>query len=69
VSCSDPAAVKEIYRVGSWDKPQRGWYSHFSAYGEENMFSSWEGKEHLRRKKVGVIVDEMRLIIGYQFDV
>ena len=69
VSCSDPAAVKEIYGVGSWDKPRGGWYSHFSAYGEENMFSSWEGKEHLRRKKVGVIVDEMRLIIGYQFDV
>ena len=53
VSCADPAAVKEIYGVGSWDKPRGGWYSHFSAYGEENMFSSWEGKEHLRRKKVG----------------
>ena len=69
VSCSDPAAVKEIYGVGSWDKPRGGWYSHFSAYGEENMFSSWEGKEHLRRKKVGAMVDGMRLIIGYQFDV
>ena len=52
VSISDPAAVREIYGVGSWDKPRGGWYTHFSAYGEHNMFSAWEGKEHLRRKKV-----------------
>ena len=52
VSISDPTVVKEIYGVGSWDKPRGGWYTHFAAYGEDNMFSSWEGKEHLRRKKV-----------------
>jgi hypothetical protein len=52
VSLSDPAAVKEIYGVGSWDKPKGGWYTHFSAYGEDNMFSIWEGREHLKRKKV-----------------
>jgi hypothetical protein len=52
ISASDPAAVKEIYGVGSWDKPRGGWYTHFGAYGEDNMFSAWEGKEHLKRKKV-----------------
>jgi hypothetical protein len=52
VSISDPAAVKEIYGVGSWDKPRDGWYTHFGAYGEDNMFSAWEGREHLKRKKV-----------------
>lgn len=52
VAISDTAAVKEIYGVGSWDKPRGGWYTHFSAYGEDNMFSVWEGKEHLGRKKV-----------------
>jgi benzoate 4-monooxygenase len=52
VSISDPAALKEIYGVGSWDKPRGGWYTHFSAYGEDNMFSVWDGREHLKRKKV-----------------
>src|SRR5271156_5155469 len=36
VSISEPSAVKEIYGVGSWDKPRGGWYTHFSAYGEDN---------------------------------
>jgi len=66
VSCADPAAIKEIYGVGSWDKPRGGWYSHFSAYGEENMFSSWEGKEHLRRKKVVAMVDETNRRLSVQ---
>jgi hypothetical protein len=52
VAIADPAAVKEIYGVGSWDKPKGGWYTHFRAYGEDNMFSTWEGREHLKRKKV-----------------
>lgn len=52
VSISEPSMVKEIYGVASWDKPKGGWYTHFGAYGEDNMFSTWEGKEHLRRKKV-----------------
>jgi hypothetical protein len=67
VSISDPAAVKEIYGVGSWDKPRGGWYTHFGAYGEDNMFSVWEGREHIKRKKV--IVNLTRLNLGHKFDV
>ena len=67
ISISDPAAIKEIYGVGSWDKPRGGWYTHFSAYGEDNMFSTWEGREHLKRKKV--VIHVVILIIGHQFDV